>query len=173
MFQTKPVHHNDLHTKIAPNLSFLVGYFDSVEHGGRCGCSAWIHIDYNQHYTIHWSRGTRTNTGVEAVALWGLMWFVSFLNIPKLQIYGDSLAIINHVLGSSSLSHPHLQGWFRNIEYLKGTFQNINLQHIHREFNTTADVMSKQGIMDPPGSMHISFGMGNTYMDVGSILLLG
>jgi len=85
--------------KSTPNLYFPVGFFDGATQDERCGFGAWIRIDYNQHYNIHWSGGLGTNMRAEALDLWGLMWFANFLNIPIRQVYGDSLAIINHVQG--------------------------------------------------------------------------
>lgn len=70
--------------------------------------------------------GNGTNMKAETIALWDLLWFASFLDIPSLQIFGDSQALINHMLGSSSISYPPLQGRLRNIEYLKRSFQNIS-----------------------------------------------
>jgi len=95
----------------------------------------------------------------EATALWGLLWFAYYLNIPSLKIFGDSQSIINHVLGKSSTQHPHLQGWLRNIGHLMGTFQEVSIQHIHREHNSIVDAMSKLSIYAPQDSLHIALEM--------------
>lgn len=102
--------------------------------------------------------GNGTNMKAETIALWGLLWFTSFLDIPSLQIFGDSQALINHMLGLSSISYPHLQGRLRNIEYLKRSFQHISFHHIH---------------WDPVGCMHIILRMANYSMDVGTMTLPG
>lgn len=83
---------------------------------------------------------------VEAMELWGMLWFAHYLDIPTLHIYGDSQTIINHVLGIPSIQQGHLMGWLRNIGHLMGTFRETSIQHIRRSHNSAADALSKLGI---------------------------
>lgn len=66
----------------------------------------------------------------EAMALWGMLWFAHYLDIPTLHIYGDSQTIINHVLGIPSIQQGHLMGWLRNIPHghFPGDFHSTHPQ---------------------------------------------
>ena len=46
--------------------------------------------------SIGYTWGCRTNMKAEAMALWGLFWFVSFLDIHNLSICGESRLPGNH-----------------------------------------------------------------------------
>jgi len=107
------------------------------------------------------------------MALWGLLWFSNFLNIPKIHIYRDSKIIIDYVRGRAKLYQPTLQGWLQQITYLWNSHDDPLIQHIGRDFNQAADGLSKQGLQDKLDGMHIEIKMGDLCMDVGVLLLPG
>lgn len=125
-------------------------------------------MDFNMYYRIH--GGCGTNMKVEAMAIWGLLWFMAFLDIHNINIYGDSQGIINHVLGSSTISHPHpppSTGLAKEHHISLGTLQGVTLQHIHRVHNTFADVFSKQGLLDTLDGIYITLEVDGCSIDVG------
>lgn len=73
-------------------------YFDGAAQHGICSCGVYIKIAGDQAIEIYWNAGPRSNNRAEAVALAGILSFCNFLDIPFLQIYGDSRIIIDHVL---------------------------------------------------------------------------
>jgi len=104
---------------------------------------------------------------VKAMALWGLLWFVDYLEIQHINIYGDSQAIINHAFGSSHVSHPRLQGWLHHIKCLHDSLQGVTYQHLHRAHNKIFDALSKLGLLDPLEGFYISLGANGDLLDVG------
>lgn len=71
---------NDLH------FSYPMGFFDGAAQGNKYACGFWIAISAYLIYRMHWKGDGGTNTEAEAIALWGLLWFNSFLGNPKLHI---------------------------------------------------------------------------------------
>jgi len=111
--------------------------------------------------------GSGTNMKVEAMELWGLLWFAFFLSIPSIHIYRDSQSITNHVCGITCIRHPHLQWWLRQIMLLWRTFKHISIQHIGREYKHNASKMSKMGIHAQQDGVHIEILVGGTTVDSG------
>lgn len=153
--------------KIGLGILYLASFFDGAAQGGRCRCVFWIVTSLEQEYWVHWGAGRGTNMKAEAMALWGLLWFVSFLCIPSIHIYGDSQSIINHVRGITNIRQPHLQGWLKQIMNLWKTFRHISIQCIGREYNHNADKMSKMGLWALLDGMHIEIWIGGTTLDAG------
>ena len=88
------------------------------------------------------------------MALWGLMWWASFLGEEHIWIVGDSKVLIDHLNHNAIINLGPLSHWLRRIEILKSAFTGINYQHIYREKNTVADYLSKQGLKDVSGKMN-------------------
>jgi len=69
-------------------------------------------------YKIPWNASMGSNNKAEALAVWGILWLTSFLNIPDIHIYGDSNIIMYHVNGKAHIKQSTLLGWLREIENL-------------------------------------------------------
>ena len=87
-----------------------------------------------------------SNTRAELLALWALLFFSKAIGLPKLQIYGDSLVIINWAKGISTLTSLDLKAWCENIKDLTTLFTSIDFQHVYREYNERADILSKEAL---------------------------
>ena len=101
----------------------------------------------HNHYFHFWlGLGSGTNTKAELVALWALLRLARELNIDNISILGDSMAII----GWAGKEHPirinKIFGWLNRTAEIIDTFQHTYFQHLHREYNTTADRLSKRGL---------------------------
>jgi hypothetical protein len=68
---------------------------------------------------------------------------------------GDSKVIIDWLSNKRRLQVSALEGWKTRIKDLIKRFQTINFHHIYRNFNSKADVLSKQALGEPEG--HISY----------------
>jgi hypothetical protein len=68
---------------------------------------------------------------------------------------GDSKVIIDWLSNKSRLQVSALEGWKTRIKDLIKCFQSINFHHIYKNFNSEADVLSKQALGEPEG--HISY----------------
>jgi len=63
-----------------------------------------------------------------------------------LQIFGDSKAILDWINGRSSIRNSTLLQWYQKICELKSFFGEISFQHIYREYNSKADLLSKEAL---------------------------
>lgn len=90
--------------------------------------------------------GEGTNNYVELLALKLLLCFSLENNYRKLQIFGDSLIVINWVKKVQSGRNISLISLFEEVSRLTAHFDSITCRHVYRERNTAADRLSKQGL---------------------------
>lgn len=98
--------------------SFPCAFFDGAERRGICGCRVFILINDSCHFSIHWNGGKGSNSKAEAMALAGLLYFWSFLDIRHVSIFGDSKVMVYFVHKKNNISMPHLAGWMNRIRSL-------------------------------------------------------
>ena len=67
-----------------------VGYFDGAKHGGYRGAGMIIKINQTSYYSLKLSIGLGSNTKVELLALWGLLYFAKEKDIWLDMVLGDS-----------------------------------------------------------------------------------
>ena len=96
-----------------------------------------------------------TNTMVEFMAFWGLLFFTFNKNILSLHVVGASRVIVDWVDGKAKLQVSLLAQWKSIIDSLKGNFYFISFRHVYMQFNTTIDSLSKTSIGHEEG--HIYF----------------
>lgn len=85
-----------------------MGFFDGETQSNSCACGFWIFMFADLSYRVYRNGCCSTNTRVEALALWRLLWFNDFLDNPHLHIYGDSNIIIDQFSGKASINNPML-----------------------------------------------------------------
>ena len=95
--------------------------------------------------------GRATNSKAELSALWATLKLAKDKHLPKLNIYGDSKAVIEWAQGRNDIRAPHLQNLLRAIQSLQHSFEATHISHIYREYNIEADSMSKQALAIQPG----------------------
>ena len=111
------------------------------------------HHDYLQYiHRIHlMQRGQN-----QGVTLWALLSVAKDFGLPNLYVFGDSSVIINWVNGDSSLNMVNLDAWCYNTKLLLSTFTHVDISHVYREYNTRADTLSKEGLMEDVGYLTLS-----------------
>lgn len=112
-----------------------------------------LKVSQNLYYQLQFGAGRGTNTRSELLALWGLVFFVKYLGLSTLNIFGDSLAIISWAKGDRCLSSIQLSGWIKRVHALIDWFSAIFFRHIYREFNSEADKLSKLALGVMEGSI--------------------
>ena len=144
-----------------------IGFFDgaSQEGGTKCGVGAILISPLLGRYNIMWNCGIGTNTRSEMLALWSILHFARTLGIDAIQIAGDSEVIVEWFKGSIHLESILLTYWMDRIMQLKGQFLEINIQHVYREINTDADILSKKALARPYGHFLVARGDGREPSD--------
>jgi hypothetical protein len=82
---------------------------------------------------------------------WVTLMLADHLAIPCIHIMGDSKVVIEWLIDKGRLLVSSVEGWKVRIKLLAQKFHSISFQHIYRNFNTDADVLSKQAMGEPEG----------------------
>ena len=90
--------------------------------------------------------GYSTNTQADLLALWALLYFSMKIGIQRIHVFGYSMVVIHWAKGCSSLHTLDLEAWCLNIIALCASFSSIDYQHVYREYNERADLLSKEGL---------------------------
>lgn len=77
----------------------------------------------------------RTNARDKFLSLWGLIYFSNWKNFKKLQVERDSKVVVEWFNGRVQMHIQLLEPWQQKIRHLQETFQELNVSHVHREFN--------------------------------------
>jgi ribonuclease HI len=132
-----------------------IGWFDgAATTSGNCFGARGI-LKISEHRIINWliNCGSGTNTRVELMEAWALLTLASRFSISKLTIMGDSKIVIDWLREKGSLQMLDLECWKERLFELIIFFQNISFDHIYREDNTEADMLSKLAMLKFSGTI--------------------
>jgi ribonuclease HI len=133
----------EMSSKIYPTCEYVL-HFDGCSKGnpGPAGIGAVISKLGKEEWCGCQFIGNKTNNQSEYSALiLGLKEAIS-RNIKQLQVYGDSLLVINQVTGKFNVKNVQLQELYKEAINLIGKFDYIVFNHVYREFNKRADQLS-------------------------------
>ena len=154
-----------------PKIDYPCGFFDGAA-AGNIGGAGFV-ILLSSTYFISYSLGCdrSTNTKSELLALWALLTVAFHLGIPLLSVYGDSQVIISWVNKKYFLNAPLLSHWCDEILSLLQLVPLVTINHIYREHNQQADILSKQALMLPPGHGTFFESLDGKIIDQGDLQL--
>jgi ribonuclease HI len=95
--------------------------------------------------------GRGTNTRAELMGVWATLMLASHLSLHRLQILGDSKVVIDWLSNRGRLQACAIEGWKSRIKDLIKHFHFVSFEHIFRNFNMEADLLSKQALREPEG----------------------
>ena len=119
----------------APVVTYPSGFFDGATTKNLRGVGIYLLINQSHFFCIKLGCGLSTNTRVELLSLWVLLFFSKETGIPSLHVYGDSSVIINWENDKEKISALNLDAQCHNIASLKAHFLSIEFQHVYRENN--------------------------------------
>ena len=123
-------------------------FFNGAQQEGKCGAGMVIRLNDSHVINLNMGVGDGTNTFVDLISLWGLLWFTKKRGLLQLQIFGDSKIVIDWVNGLNSLQSLSFYCWLRRTDILKSCFHILSFKHIYRVFNSDVDFLSKSLIGD-------------------------
>jgi len=123
-----------------------VGTFDGAAQNGKCGGGGTLRIAGGKNYIFKIGLGEGTNNRAELLSLWALIWLAIHVECRDVTILGDSKAIIDWINGKAAIRNSTLLHWYQKICQLKELFEQISFQHIYREHNSKADLLSKEAL---------------------------
>eukprot|EP00253_Pinus_taeda_P008879 PITA_08879 len=127
------------------------GYFDGASQNNKAGAGMSIHINPEHSLKVSVGLGFGTNNYAELSALRLLLCWLHHRNINTIQIFGDSLNVINWVNGIASCQNQILKTIVDEIFSLKTFFNKFSICHIYRDRNEEADQLSKAGLQQDMG----------------------
>jgi len=123
----------------------LAGWFDGVAqvHGHISGVGGVIKIKSHTEYRWMLNCGPCTNTRVEFLGVWALLTLASHLHLQDLQVFGDSIIVIDWLNQKCILQVLNLECWKDRIKDLYKDFRTLGFSHIYKEYNQQSDELSK------------------------------
>ena len=120
-----------------------------------CGGGALLFLSDSHWYEISVGLGEGLNNFAELLSLKILLLFAMEKGCRKLNVFGDSLNMINWIKGIQICRVLLLQNLFRSIGVILCSFASFSCQHIYRENKEKADQASKRGLLLDEGIWRI------------------
>lgn len=99
------------------------------------------------HYSqINLGLGGGTNNETEFMVCKSLILYALEKGVTHLQVFGDSLLVINWLIQSQIFRNTKLQPLLDEILRLKLMFTSFSCAHIYREQNQITDCLSKEAL---------------------------
>jgi ribonuclease HI len=146
----QPVHPTGSKVKIFPieEGSSYTLHFDGGSRGnpGPGGCGWVLHKGSVEIYAGMSPLGPCTNNYAEYKGLEQGLLSALNKNYCELTVYGDSLLVINQVMGVWKCKSPNLIPILKRINKLKAQFEYIEILHVRREENKRADALANEAM---------------------------
>jgi len=97
--------------------------------------------------------GEGTNNKAELLGAWTTLTLAKFLKIRNIHVMGDSKVVTDWLKKKRNLYSTAIELWKQRIIELMKSFQGIHFQHVYRDFNVEADLLSKQALSEPRGRL--------------------
>ena len=119
----------------------------SKSNPGLAGCGAVIYYNDKEIWADCLFVGkSETNNKAEYSGLLLGIEAATKLNIKTLLVEGDSLLVINQMIGKYKCNSPNLIELYNKAKELEKKFDNVFYKHIYRNFNKRADYLSNEAI---------------------------
>ena len=138
-----------------PIKLFPMAFFYGATADSTGGASVCIWINKLHYLSSKLGCGHSTNTRVELLALWALLYIAKDIGLPYLHVFGNSSVIINWAKGEFTLAMVNLEAWCNNTKKIISSFTYVDFSHVYREYNKRADILSKAGLNMVSG--HLTF----------------
>ena len=79
------------------------------------------------------SFGFRTNNYIEFLSLKILLGFAKNKNYQAIQVFGDSMLVINWIKGAQRCSNTNLELLLPEVSHIISSFDDFSCMHIYRE----------------------------------------
>jgi ribonuclease HI len=114
-----------------------------------------IYISPSHYYNLKWGLGQGSNNYAELMALKLLLTFAGEKGITHLQIFGDSMVVINWMRKTQLCHNINLSSILDEVFLIANIFTNLSFQHVYRERNVATDTLSKEGTLMALGQWHV------------------
>ena len=108
-------------------------FFDGASQKLTCGGGECLYLNQNHYSQISLGLGARTNNYAELMTLKLLLCFAIERNCIKLQVFGDSMVIINWLNKTRKCIITTLDALYEEITRSLSFFESILFKHVYRE----------------------------------------
>ncbi|MCH7612735.1 MAG: ribonuclease HI family protein, partial [Candidatus Marinimicrobia bacterium] len=91
--------------------------------------------------------GDATNNEAEYSALMRGLQIALEMNVARINIFADSLLVVNQINGEYKVKHKNMIPLHANVSGLLNEFEFWEVNYIPRDKNKVADKLSKAGMM--------------------------
>ena len=106
-------------------------------------------------FLIKLELGAGTNIKAEVLALWLALFYGKKLNLNQVQVVGDAKSVVDQFNKKRKLQVDNLDARQQRIRDMQLTFDELKLMHTSREFNITANRLSKDALLLEEGCLQI------------------
>ena len=123
------------------------GFFYGFASGNPqvCGTGVILFLKDDHYFTFKARLGVGTNNFVELSTLKLLLILALEKQISNIQVFGDSLLVINWISGKFRIHNLQLAQILQEVNKLSNLFEQADFKHIYRERNTLADKLANDG----------------------------
>ena len=150
-----------------------MGFFDGSASGNPhlCGARGILYLKEDHYFTFKAGWGVGTNNLAELYAMKLLLILALDKQITKIQVFGDSLLVINWITGKFRMHNLQLALILQEVNRFFDFFEQEDFKHIYRERNALADKLANDGGKVLDGYWHISEFNGKTWFLPGFLEL--
>ena len=144
------------------------GFFDRSASGNLhlCGAGGILYLKEDHYFTFKVGLGLGTNNLAELYAMKLLLILDLDKQITKIQVFGDSMLVINWITGKFRIHNLQLAQILQEVSRLSDFFEQADFKHIYRERNTLADKLANDGGKVQNGYWFISKFKGSERHDI-------
>ena len=84
----------------------------------------------------------------EYKALISALKYASKLEIKDLYVEGDAKIVIDQINNNCNINYERIKPLHKEVNNLKSNFDFINFEHIYRKYNTYADSLANQALIE-------------------------
>ena len=123
------------------------GFFDGSASSDPhlCGARGILFLKEDHFYTFKAGLGVGTNNYAELYALKLLLRLALDKQVSKIQVFGDSLLVINWITGKFRSHNLQLAQMLEEVNKLSNLFVQSVFKHIYHERNASADMLANEG----------------------------
>jgi ribonuclease HI len=123
-------------------------YFDGCSKGnpGISGIGVVLYKDGDVSWELSKFIGKATNNVSEYTALINGLEYALSQNILNLDVFGDSMIVINQMKGIYKVKSENLTELYNRALTLSKQFEEITFKHVYRDKNKIADKLANQSL---------------------------
>jgi len=122
------------------------GFFDGAAQNNSCGGGGILYLSDSHYFIMTAGLGEGSNNFAEIMSLKLLLIFAIEKGCRKLNVYGDSMNVINWISLTQDCRNRSLDSVLYSIRAVLQNFETFSCRHVFRENNRIADLASKEGL---------------------------